>query len=71
MWPGIDGINAHLFKRTFPAITNEMVHFINVCLHFGVYPDALKIAIVKPIYKAGDKTSFKNYRPISILAYIS
>ena len=68
---GIDGINANIFKRTFPAIINEMVHLINICLQSGVFPDAFKIAIVKPIYKAGDKTSFNNYRPISILPYIS
>ena len=68
---GIDGINANLFKRTFPAIINEMVHLINICLQCGVFPDALKIAIVKPIYKGGDKASFTNYRPISILPYIS
>ena len=68
---GIDGINASLFKRTFPAIINEIVHLINICLQCGVFPDALKIAIVKPIYKAGDQSSFNNYRPISILPYIS
>ena len=68
---GIDGINANLFKSTFPAIIHEMVHLVNICLKCGIFPDALKIAIVKPIYKTGEKTSFSNYRPISILPYIS
>ena len=48
-----------------------MVHLVNICLKCGIFPDALKIAIVKPIYKSGEKTSFSNYRPISILPYIS
>ena len=68
---GIDQINASIFKRAFPTIINEIVHFINICLDNGVFPDALKLAIVKPIFKSGEKSIFGNYRPISILPYIS
>ena len=68
---GIDKINANIFKRTFPTIINELIHLINICLEKGVFPNVLKFAIVKPIFKAGDMTNFSNYRPISILPYIS
>ena len=68
---GIDGINANLFKRTFPAIADQLVHLINICLQNGVFPNALKVAIVKPVFKSGDKKTFSNYRPISILPYVS
>jgi len=30
--------------------------------------DHLKIAVVKPLYKNGNKTNVTNYRPISLLA---
>jgi len=33
----------------------------------GVFPDHLKIAVVKPLYKKGDKIRMTNYRPISLL----
>ena len=48
-----------------------MLLLINLCLINGIFPELFKIAIVKPIYKAGDKTQLNNYRPISILPYIS
>ena len=68
---GIDPINASIFKNTYPAIVNELVHFVNLCLTQGIFPSALKIAVVKPIFKSGDKKDFTNYRPISLLPYIS
>lgn len=33
----------------------------------GVFPDRFKHAIVRPIYKKGDKSSMNNYRPVSVL----
>jgi len=35
------------------------------------FPDKLKNAYIKAIYKKGDKTSESNYRPVSILPNIS
>ena len=52
---GIDGINANLFKRTFRAITDKLIHLTNICLQNGVFANALKVGIVKPIFKSGDK----------------
>ena len=37
----------------------------------GIFPDDLKYAIVKPLYKKGDKSSMTNYGPISLLTAIS
>lgn len=68
---GLDGINAKIFKRTFKSIINHLTHFINICLSKGIFPKQLKVAVVKPIYKGGERKILSNYRPISILPYIS
>ena len=68
---GHDQINTRIFKATFTAILAEIVHFLNLCLQQGVFPSSLKIAVIKPIFKAGDKQLFNNYRPISLLTVIS
>ena len=68
---GIDQINANIFKHTFQTIICELVHLMNLCLEQGIFPNTLKRAVVKPVYKSGDKKEFNNYRPISILPYIS
>jgi len=37
----------------------------------GVFPERLKFAEVKPLFKKGDPTDFSNYRPISLLTSFS
>lgn len=37
----------------------------------GVFPRSLKIAVVKPLYKKGNRDNLDNYRPISLLTSFS
>jgi hypothetical protein len=37
----------------------------------GNYPERLKLSLIKPIYKSGDKSSPSNYRPISLFLAFS
>ena len=59
-------------------IANENSNFVvafakivNSSFEQGIFPEALKIAKVVPIYKEGLKTSVENYRPISLLTSLS
>ena len=43
----------------------------NLSMTLGSFPDACKIAKVKPLFKKGSKTDPSNYRPISLLPLLS
>lgn len=52
-------------------ISQPLTVLINQCIIEGVFPDALKVAKVTPIYKKVSVYNIANYRPISILPTIS
>lgn len=69
--PGWDGISPKLIKSTRQILVTPITHICNLALSTGIFPKALKKAIVHPIYKSGDRGSVNNYRPISVLPVIS
>ena len=42
-------------------------HLINLSFKTGEFPKEFKRAVVKPIFKNGDRTEISNYRPISLV----
>ena len=44
---------------------------VNQSIFLGKFPDSLKIAYIIPIFKKGDLREPSNYRPISILPFLS
>lgn len=48
-----------------------MTYLFNESIKVGVFPQILKIGIITPVYKTGDKTDISNYRPICILSTLS
>ena len=68
---GKDEISNNLLKSIKDEIGKPLTIIINQSLRTGIFPDALKIAKVKPLYKKGDNFCLNNYRPISLLPTIS
>jgi hypothetical protein len=68
---GYDKISTRILKATIPYVLSPLTYIFNKILSTGVFPDRLKFAEVKPLYKKGDKTEFSNYRPISLLTSFS
>lgn len=53
---GIDGINAKVIKTLATYISEPLTYIINLCIDKEIWPDALKEAEIKPIYKGQGKT---------------
>ena len=68
---GHDGISMKLLKQIGQEISTPLSIVINKTLTEGSVPDSMKLAKIVPIYKAADKQSFTNYRPISLLPSLS
>lgn len=64
---GVDDVPSSVIKLSIPVIGDILCYIINNSFKHGIFPDALKIAVVKPIYKRGDPGRQDNYRPISLL----
>lgn len=69
--PGMDGFSGRLLKIVSTSIIPVLCDIFNSSISCGVFPDALKIAKVVPIYKKGSKTDIANYRPVSLLSVFS
>ena len=53
------------------VIAPKLTKLCNYCIKEGTFPDILKIAKVKPIYKKGPKDICENYRPLPLLSIFS
>ena len=65
---GIDRISSVVIKTLHRYIIKPLVHIINLIFKSGLIPSQFKVSVVTPIYKAGDKNSISNYRPISVIS---
>ena len=68
---GIDGIGPRLLHTCALALYPVIHHLFNICLWYCQIPYEWKLHCIVPIFKSGDKSSIKNYRPISLLCCIS
>jgi hypothetical protein len=68
---GYDGISTEILKICNSLISKPLSFFCNESIQTDVFPDRLKRAFVKPLYKNGDRSSISNYIPISLLPVFS
>ena len=66
-----NGMNMFILKKITNLIVDPFPHICNIPFSKGVFPDALKIARVIPLFKSGDKHVFISYRPVSLLPQFS
>lgn len=68
---GHDKISSAFVKDLKHVLAPPLTILINQSLSSGYVPDLMKLAEVIPIFKAKDKESLNNYRPISLLPTFS
>ena len=68
---GVDNIPTKALKILSSLIINSLTHIFNLCLEKSIWPDALKIAEVVPIYKSGNRMEMSNYRPITLISNLA
>jgi hypothetical protein len=68
---GYDAITSRIMKSIIPFIIPLLTYICNVILCTGIFPDRLKYAIVKPVFKKCNRYEVSNYRPISLLTSFS
>ena len=68
---GHDGIASFYLKIALPVVGRSLCDLFHKSLFAGKFPEDWKIARIAPIFKSGAKDDRSNYRPISVLPFIS
>ena len=68
---GVDKLSARFLKDGTNILAKSISRLCNLSISQGVFPNACKVAKLKPIFKKSKKTDPSNYRSISLLPSIS
>ena len=69
---GPDCIPMVVLKNCEPELSYELVELFNKCLKESCFPDCWKVSSVVPVFKnVGERSTAKNYRPVSLLSVVS
>ena len=69
--PGYDEVTSKVIKNCFSELNYHLIYLFGKSIEKEVFPNALKIARVTPLFKGGDPSDISNYRPISVLLCFS
>ena len=69
--PGYDEVSSNVIKNCFSELNYPLKYLFGNSIEKGVFPNALKIARVTPLFKGGDPSDISNYRAISVLPCFS
>ena len=69
---GSDCIPVVVLKNCEPELSYILAELFNKCLKESCFPDCWKVSSVVPVFKnVGERSTAKNYRPISLLSVVS
>jgi hypothetical protein len=62
----VDVISPTIIKISLPFTISPIKYVCNKMLRDGAFPDILKYAIIRQLYKNGDSCNVSYYRPMSL-----
>ena len=65
--PGLDGLPAEFYKQFFDLIADDLLLVFTELLQSGRMSASQRTGLITLLYKKGDRTDLKNWRPISLL----
>ena len=69
---GPDCIPVLVLKNCEPELSYILAKLFNKCLKESCFPDCWKVSSVVPVFKnVGERSTAKNYRPVSLLSVVS
>ena len=69
---GPDCIPVVVLKNCEPEFSYILAELFNKCLKESCFPDCWKVSLVVPVFKnVGERSTAKNYRPVSLLSVVS
>ena len=69
---GPDCIPVVVLKNCEPKLSYILAKLFNMCLKESCFPDYWKVSLVVPVFKnVGERSTAKNYRPVSLLSVVS
>ncbi|CAN0002809.1 unnamed protein product, partial [Heterosigma akashiwo] len=64
---GLDGVSPRVLKHCAKDLDGPLARLFQKVERAADFPDSWKVTRVTPVYKKGDATDPKNYRPVSVL----
>ena len=69
---GPDRIPVVFLKNCEPELSYILAELFNKCLKEACFPDCWNVSSVVPVFKnVGERSTAKNYRPVSLLSVVS
>ena len=69
---GPDCISVVVLKKCEPELSYILAELFNMCLKESCFPDCWNVSSVVPVFKnVGERSTAKNYRPVSLLSVVS
>ena len=61
-----------VLKNCEPELSYILAELFNMCLTYSCFPDCWKVSSVVPVFKnVGERSTAKNYHPVSLLSVVS